>query len=88
MSHVDWQGKWDAAEGLMQKGLDIIRKTLGQTHPDACVVAYNLVGLLQQMGKLDEAKQLCESELAKCQAAFGDDHEDTINFIEQLDGLR
>jgi hypothetical protein len=49
---------------------------------------YNLVNLLQKLGRIDEARELCESELAMCRDALGEAHQDTIDFVEQLAGLQ
>ena len=49
---------------------------------------YNLVNLLQKLGRIDEARELCESELAMCRDALGEAHEDTIYFVKQLAGLQ
>ena len=49
---------------------------------------YNLVNLLQKLGRIDEARELCESELAMCSDALGEAHQGTIDFVEQLAGLR
>ena len=52
------------------------------------VASYNLVNLLKKLGRVDEARELCESELAMCRDALGEAHQDTIDFVEQLAGLQ
>ena len=51
------------------------------------VRSYNLIALLQKAGRRDEARALCESELAMCRAALGDAHPGTVDFVNQLAGL-
>ena len=51
------------------------------------VNSYNLINLLDAMGKQDEAVAMCQAELEKCWTVLGEDHQDTQDFLEQLDGL-
>jgi hypothetical protein len=78
----------DEALPLFERDLEGKRTVLGAIHPDTRSAAYMMVCHLEDLGRIDEARELCESELAMCRDALGEAHQDTIDFVEQLAGLQ
>ena len=56
--------RFAAAESLLQRSLDIRKKTLGDEHPEVAVTLQNLAMVYLQQGKTEEAKSLLEKVLA------------------------
>lgn len=56
-------GQYREAEGLYRKAIGLAEKTVGAGQPRVALVAYSLVELYENQGRVDEARQLCERVL-------------------------
>ena len=63
------------------------RKILGNHHTNTLISINNLARLLQDMGKLEEAKPLCEEALEASKEMLGDRHPQTLQSINNMAGL-
>jgi CHAT domain-containing protein len=73
------RGRFDQAQPLLEKALDIYRKALGEDHP-LTAIAYNNVGMnLNLQGKRAEADKSLSKALDIYRKTVGEDHPDTAN---------
>ena len=75
--NLNAQGKYAAAQPLLEKALEIRRRGLGDDHPDT-VMSYTSVAFnLQSQGKLAAAQPLFEKSLEIRRRISTDDHPET-----------
>jgi hypothetical protein len=55
---VESRHKYEEAEPLYERALDIHEKALGPEHPDTITVLENYAALLRKMSREDEADEL------------------------------
>lgn len=58
-------GKYREAEGMYRKAISCAEHTMGEGQPRAALVAYSLVEMYDNQGRVDEARQLCERVVAR-----------------------
>src|SRR5262249_52462617 len=68
------QSRYAQAEPLLQKGLSIVRKVLGEDHLITAAGYHNLAYLLNAQGKYDRAETLNQKALAIQRKVLGEDH--------------
>jgi len=80
-------GRYDEAEPLFQRALDIYETALGPDHPDTATSLNNLATLYYSQGRYGEAEPLLQRTLDIRETALGPDHPDTANSLNNLAGL-
>ena len=55
---LDSQGKYEAAEEMYRRTLELREKVLGSKHPDTLMSMNNLAGVLDDQGKYDTAMEM------------------------------
>jgi len=82
------QGKYDQAEPLYRRAVEIDEKVLGKDHPDVAIQCNNLARLLQDQGKYDQAEPLFLRAMEIFQSQLGSDHPNTVATRENYDRLQ
>jgi tetratricopeptide (TPR) repeat protein len=72
------QGKYEEAEPLYQRALDIFEQKLGPNHPHIAFTLHNLANLYRDQGKDQRAEPLYQRALAICEQRLGPDHPRTM----------
>jgi hypothetical protein len=67
-----------------REALDRQRRTLGDAHPDTLCSIFNLAGLLEKLGHLDEAEALYREECKGCLRNLGASHPDVKISFDNL----
>ena len=87
LAHALWHaaelGDPQAALSL-SNAVNLLTKTLGPDHPYTLVSRNNLASAYQDVGRLDEAIDLFEQNLAEALRVLGPDHPDTKTFRNSL----
>ncbi|CAN0605635.1 unnamed protein product, partial [Ectocarpus sp. 12 AP-2014] len=83
------QGKYDEADPLYLRAVDIGEKTSGPDHPDLATPLNNRAWLFNicSSGKYDEAEPLFERSLAIREKALGPEHPDVAESLNNQAGL-
>jgi tetratricopeptide (TPR) repeat protein len=81
------QEKYEEAEGLELKVLDLHNKVLGPEHPSTLTRMVNLAETCSDQGKYEKAKELQLKELHLCEKMFGQEHPSTLISMENLVGI-
>ncbi|CAN0538213.1 unnamed protein product, partial [Ectocarpus sp. 8 AP-2014] len=68
------QGKYDEADRLYLRCIEIKERGLGPDHPELAGSLNNRAGLLQAQGKLDDADPLLVRAIEIQERALGPDH--------------
>ncbi|CAN0453882.1 unnamed protein product, partial [Ectocarpus fasciculatus] len=68
------QGKYDEADPLYLRAIEIGEKTLGPDHPGLATWLNNRAELLRVQGKYDEADPLCLRAIEIGEKTLGPDH--------------
>lgn len=71
------QSRYDEAEPLFRRSLEIREKQLGSYHPDTGTSLGNLAALFQSQGRYDEAEPLLLRSVGICEKLFGRYHSET-----------
>jgi tetratricopeptide (TPR) repeat protein len=82
-----FQSKYEQAEPLYKRSLEISEKTLGKDHPSVATTLNNLAELYQAQGKYAEAEPLYKRSLEISEKTLGKDHPDvaaTLNNLAEL----
>lgn len=74
----------DLAEPLNRRVLEGREKLLGEDHPNTLTSANNLVLLLKEQGKIDEAVPICQNVVNGLEKALGSNNHMTLNAIGNL----
>jgi tetratricopeptide (TPR) repeat protein len=80
----DSQGKYESAEPLYQRALDIWERQLGADHPSTATSLNNLAALYHSQGKYESAEPLYQRALDIYERQLGADHPDTANSLHNL----
>ena len=79
------RGKLSDAEKVFRSALaGADSKPEAQLHHNTWYCMANYANLLNDLGRLDEAKRLCDTALAAQRRTIGDDHPDTIESMKVL----
>ena len=76
-SNLNAQGRYDEAEPLYRKALEIHTQVLGEDHPDTATSYNNVAYNLDDQGRYDEAEPLYRKALEIRTRMLGEDHPDT-----------
>jgi tetratricopeptide (TPR) repeat protein len=68
------QGKYDESISLFRQSLEIMRKVLGEEHPNVAALLNNLAALLRAQGKYYEACVYGRQALSIVNRALGSNH--------------
>ena len=78
------QGKYDEAEALCRKALEVALETHGNRHPRTLISISSLGLLLHAKGDLAAAEPLCREALEARRKTLSDRHPDTLTSINNL----
>jgi CHAT domain-containing protein/Tfp pilus assembly protein PilF len=81
------QGKYNEAEPLLKRSLDILQKALGANHPDVATSLNNLAQLYSDQGNYSAAEPLYKRSLEIREKALGPNHADVALSLNNLGGL-
>ena len=82
------QGKYDQAEPLYRRAIEIDESVLGKDHPDVANRYNNHAGLLQAQGMYDQAEPLYRRAIEILQTKLGLDHPNTVTVRKNYNRLR
>jgi tetratricopeptide (TPR) repeat protein len=68
------QGKYEAAEEMHQRALELKERVLGPEHPSTLTSMYNLAGVLRDQGKYEAAEEMHRRALELCERVLGPEH--------------
>lgn len=80
-------GRYDEAEPIYRRVLDIYRETAGPDNLETLAVAHNLAFLMASMGRNDEAEPMFRDTLERCARVLGPAHEGTLTCMSGLAAL-
>ena len=80
-------GRFDAAQPLLERGLDVRRATLGGRHADVAHSLDHLALLYEKRGEYEEAERLNREALSLRRALYGTEHPDVAESLNRLAGL-
>ncbi len=81
------QGRYEEAESLYQRSLEISEQSLDKNHPSVATALSNLAGLYESQGRYDEAEPFYKRTLAIYENSLGKDHlwaAATLNNLAEL----
>jgi tetratricopeptide (TPR) repeat protein len=78
------QGNYSFAEPWDKNCLEVVRKRLGEEHPDVATSLNNLAGLYRSQGKYEEAEPLYRSALEMYKRLLGEEHPDVAMSLNNL----
>jgi CHAT domain-containing protein/lipopolysaccharide biosynthesis regulator YciM len=78
------QGKYNEAEPLAKRSLDIFEKALGPNHPDVATSLNNLAQLYYSQGNYSAAEPLYKRSLDITEKALGSNHPDVATSLNNL----
>ena len=78
------QGRYDEAEPLYVKSLELRRRMLSEEHPDTLQSMHNLAMVYENQGHYDEAESLYVKTLELRRRALGEEHPDTLQSMNNL----
>jgi tetratricopeptide (TPR) repeat protein len=84
---VQAKGRYEQAEGLFRKALDIDRATIGETHPDFATGLNNLANVAEAQGRYAEAEGLYRQALDIGRATIGEAHPSFAIRLNNLAGV-
>jgi tetratricopeptide (TPR) repeat protein len=81
------QSRYEEAEPLYRRSLEIKEKTLGKDHPSVATTLNNLAGLYRQQGRYEEAEPLYKRSLEIWEQSLGKEHPYVAAALNNLAGL-
>ena len=81
------QSKYDTAEPLYKRAIEIGEKTLGTDHPDVATRYNNLAELYRAQGKYDAAEPLYKRALKIWESRLGENHPNIASVLNNLASL-
>ena len=72
------QGRWKEAEELELRVMEVMRRVLGEEHPDTLTSMSNLATTYHEQGRWKEAQELALQVLEKRNKVLGDNHPTTL----------
>lgn len=79
--------RYDLAEALYLKALEIDRQTIGEEHPEFGIHLHNLALLYKAMEKYDKAERYFLQSLKICKKTIGEKHPEYATHLSNLAGL-
>ena len=77
-------GRYEEAEPLYTRALELYREVLGERHPGTITSMNNLAALYDATGRYDEAERLYTRALELRREVLGERHPDTITSMYNL----
>ncbi len=84
----NYQGRYQDAEPLSKKALELLQRLLGEEHPDVAQSYNNLAGLYDNQGRYQDAEPLYKKALESASKTLGVDHPTTATIRKNLKSLR
>jgi|APMI01.1.fsa_nt_gi tetratricopeptide (TPR) repeat protein len=85
---IGWvQGKYEKAEPLYQKSLEILEKTLGKDHPDIATNINNLALLYQAQAKYKKSEFFYQQAITIVEKSLGKNHPNAKLYRENYESL-
>lgn len=81
------QGRADEADPAMRAGLEMMRRVLGDEHPDVALCMSNLALLREDQGRLEDAQELLQQALGLQRKLLGADHPALATTMSNLAGV-
>jgi tetratricopeptide (TPR) repeat protein len=78
------RGRWREVEAVEVRAYELMKRVLGETHPDTIQSMAQLAVTYQQQGRYDEAEKRCLDVLALQQKVLGTKHPDTLRSMGDL----
>jgi tetratricopeptide (TPR) repeat protein len=78
------QGNYCFAEPWYRDCLEVIKKRLGEEHPDLAIILHNLAQLCRSQGKYEEAEHFFHSALEMSKRLLGEEHSDVATIQNNL----
>lgn len=78
------QGKYEEAEPMYRKALQLTKKVLGPEHPETLMRMIDLASLLSNQGKYNEAESIYRQTLQLREEVLGLKHPDTLTSMHNL----
>jgi CHAT domain-containing protein/Tfp pilus assembly protein PilF len=78
------QGRYEGAELLFRRSLEIREKVLGPDHPEVALALHNLAGLYLKQGRYSEAEPLYRRSLGIFEKNLGPNHPDVARSLNNL----
>ncbi len=85
--YVQEQGRYNEAESLCIKALELDKHLLGENHPNVAESLNNLAEIYRATGRYDEAKPLYLQALDICERVWGVNHHRSISIRQNLEKL-
>ncbi|KAK4119389.1 hypothetical protein N657DRAFT_257984 [Parathielavia appendiculata] len=82
------QGRWEDAEVLQAKGLELCSKKLGQRNPNTPISMKNLASIWKDMGRHEDALGLLQTCFDLRQQVLGASHPYTASTLSTLRAWR
>ena len=82
------QGRWEAAEELEVRVMEMSEKKLGADHPGTLMSMHNLALKWKIQGRDEEATKLMDECVSSCTRVLGARHHLTISSAETIVGWR
>jgi tetratricopeptide (TPR) repeat protein len=79
-----YQARYNQAEPLMQRVVEIFEKSLGKDHPNVAAALNNLAALLQDTNRLEEAEPWMRRALAIDEKSYGPEHPNVARDLNNL----
>ena len=79
--------RFEEAEPLMRRALEISKASFGEHHPDVAICLNNLGQLLKNTNRFEEAEPLLRRALEISKASFGEHHPDVAICLNNLGQL-
>ncbi len=83
-SYLHDQGRYEEAEPLYQRSLEIYEKALGGDHPSFAKTLNYLANLYRDQGRYEEAEPLFQRSLEITEKALGGDHSELATTLNNL----
>jgi tetratricopeptide (TPR) repeat protein len=83
-----FEGKYELAEAVLARVLDVRSRVLGGENPDTLVSKNNLALLFERVGRSGQAEKLFSHVLASRRRVLGSDHPDTLRVLDALGRIR
>jgi tetratricopeptide (TPR) repeat protein len=81
------QGRYEEAEPLIKRALEIRERMLGANHPDTAISLNSLAVIYENQGRYKEAEPLIKRALEIRERALGGNHPDTATSLNDLAGV-
>lgn len=85
--NLNAQGRYQDAEPLLQKALEIRERVLGEDHPNTATSYNNMASNLDAQGRYQDAEPLYRKALEICERVLGEEHPNTRSIMQKLKNL-